>query len=290
MKFSIITPSFRNSEWLKLCIASVADQTEVQCEHIVQDSCSDDDTGNWLPSDPRVKAFIEKDTGMYDAINRGFQRAQGEILAYLNCDEQYLPGTLKTVGDFFDRNPAVEAVLADSIVTDPDGHYLCHRPSLVPKATSMWVRFPVLTSGIFLRGSVVRKRGIRFDEKWRALGDYWWVRDMVLRGVAIAVLPKLTSVFTDTGDNMMLKPNARRELEEMWKLAPAWIRWSKLVWTLQYRVRLALRAKTNRPPFDYSIYTRTSPNRRVVFHAARPTTFWKRHLTANSSASATQKS
>jgi len=44
LKFSIITPSFRNSAWLKLCIASVADQQGVELEHLVQDSCSDDGT------------------------------------------------------------------------------------------------------------------------------------------------------------------------------------------------------------------------------------------------------
>ena len=92
VNFSIITPSFRNSNWLKLCIASVADQQGVTFEHIVQDSCSDDGTRDWLPQDRRVKAFIEKDQGMYDAVNRGFKRAQGDIVAYLNCDEQYLPG------------------------------------------------------------------------------------------------------------------------------------------------------------------------------------------------------
>ena len=96
MKFSIVTPSFRNSQWLKLCIASVADQQGVELEHIVQDSCSDDGTQDWLPRDRRVSAFIEKDGGMYDAVNRGYCRAQGDILAYLNCDEQYLPGALKT--------------------------------------------------------------------------------------------------------------------------------------------------------------------------------------------------
>ena len=84
MNFSIVTPSFRNSGWLKLCIASVADQSDVECEHIVQDSCSDDGTQDWLPQDRRVRAFIEKDGGMYDAINRGYRRAQGDILAYLN--------------------------------------------------------------------------------------------------------------------------------------------------------------------------------------------------------------
>ena len=75
VKFSIITPSFRNSHWLKLCIASVADQQGVELEHIVQDSCSDDGTQDWLPHDRRVQAFIEKDGGMYDAVNRGYRRA-----------------------------------------------------------------------------------------------------------------------------------------------------------------------------------------------------------------------
>src|SRR6201997_1547101 len=71
MRFSVITPSFRNSDWLKLCIASVADQG-VECEHIIQDAGSDDGTLDWLPKDPRVKAYVEKDSGMYDAVNRGF--------------------------------------------------------------------------------------------------------------------------------------------------------------------------------------------------------------------------
>src|SRR6516164_1012504 len=108
MKFSIITPSFRSSKWLKLCIASVADQAGAEWEHIVQYSCSDDGTQDWLPQDPRVQAVIEKDGGMYDAVNRGFRRAKGDILAYLNCDEQYLPGALRTVNEFFERHPQIE--------------------------------------------------------------------------------------------------------------------------------------------------------------------------------------
>src|ERR1039458_7906042 len=100
MSISIITPSYRQSDWLKLCIASVADQG-VALEHIIQDAGSDDGTLDWLRQDSRVKAFVEKDAGMYDAVNRGLRRASGEILAYLNCDEQYLPGTLITVKAFF---------------------------------------------------------------------------------------------------------------------------------------------------------------------------------------------
>jgi glycosyltransferase involved in cell wall biosynthesis len=281
MKFSIITPSFRNSAWLKLCIASIADQSGVTFEHIVQDSCSDDDTKNWLPNETRVKAFIEKDSGMYDAVNRGFRRAQGDILAYLNCDEQYLPGALKRVGDFFDANPGVEVVFSDTIVTDADGNYICHRPSLVPGKASMWGRFPVLTCGVFIRRSVVHERGILFDTKWRDLGDFFWIRELVLRGVRMAVLPELTSIFADTGDNMNLKANALRERAKKWNMTPRWIKLLHPYWVVQCRARLALRTNTRRPPFDYSIYTMASPARRVVFHAAHPTTFWKGRLKLN---------
>src|ERR1043166_6286656 len=77
MSFSIVTPSYRNSGWLKLCVASVADQG-VQLEHIVQDAGSDDGTLDWLPHDPRVRAFVEKDQGMYDAVNRGLKRRSEE--------------------------------------------------------------------------------------------------------------------------------------------------------------------------------------------------------------------
>src|SRR4051812_12173129 len=114
LQFSIVTPSFRNSEWLRLCIPSVADQG-VELEHIVQDAGSDDGTLDWLPHDPRVKAYIEKDSGMYDAVNRGWKRANGEILAYINCDEQYLPGALQKVWDFFQANPAVEVLFGDIV-------------------------------------------------------------------------------------------------------------------------------------------------------------------------------
>ena len=95
---SIITPSFNQIEWLRLAVASVADQEGVEYEHIIQDGGTDgikeivqSEFGNL---GKRLQVFVEKDAGMYDAVNRGLRRASGEICAYLNCDEQYLPGTL----------------------------------------------------------------------------------------------------------------------------------------------------------------------------------------------------
>jgi len=278
MQFSIVTPSFRNSQWLRLCIASVADQEGVQFEHIVQDACSDDGTQDWLPKDPRVKAFIEKDQGMYDAVNRGFRRSSGELLAYLNCDEQYLPGALKKVGDYFAAHPDVDVVISDTVVTDAAGNYICHRFSLRPIGASLWVVFPVLTCALFIRRRVVDPMGIYFDTKWRDLGDLFWMMEFVKRKLNIAVLPEFTSVFADTGENMNLKPNAVREKELKWNMAPRWTKWARYPILVHNRLRLMARGAATQRPFDYSLYTLANPARRSTLHAARPTSFWKGRL------------
>jgi glycosyltransferase involved in cell wall biosynthesis len=278
MKFSIITPSFRNSNWLKLCIASVADQQGVELEHIVQDSCSDDGTQDWLPHDRRVKAFIEKDSGMYDAINRGYRRATGDILAYLNCDEQYLPGALKTVREFFEANPKIEVVLAGSIVTDGVGKYICHRHALVPHPQHIWFRFAALTSSIFIRRRVIHERGIFFDTRWRDLGDFHWVLTLIKSKVPIVVCDSFTSVFADTGENMNLKPNAIREKNETEVMIPRWVRMLKPVWIAQHRLRRIAAGHFSLKPTIYSIYTLQSPERRVRTDVSKPTAVWWNRL------------
>ena len=275
LKFSIITPSYRSCQWLPLCIASVADQEGVELEHIVQDSCSNDGTEELLKNDSRVKAYIEKDGGMYDAVNRGFSRAVGDILAYLNCDEQYLPGALKAVRNCFAENPQIDAVLSDTVVTDPQGNYICHRYSLVPRKHQIWVRFPVLTCSCFIRRSVVQDLGIRFDTRWKDLGDFFWIQEMVNRGLRFKVLPRLTSIFTDTGENMNLRPNAVRERQTKWEMAPQSVKLMKYPFVLLYRLRLAARGFLFQKPFQYAIYTLANSNQRLQRDALKPTSFWK---------------
>ncbi|HEX5398474.1 MAG TPA: glycosyltransferase [Verrucomicrobiae bacterium] len=278
MTFSIVTPSFRNSQWLKLCIASVADQEGVEYEHIVQDSCSDDDTRDWLPRDSRVRAFIEKDEGMYDAVNRGFRRASGDLLAYLNCDEQYLPGGLKAVHDFFEAHPETEVALAGSIVTDGEGKYICHRQQMVPHPQGIWFRFPILTSSVFIRRKVIAERGIFFDPRWRDLGDYHWILALMKQRVPMAVCEAFTSAFADTGENMNLKPNAIREKAATAAMTPRWVRALKPMWVFHHRLRRLTAGHFNLEPSNYSVYTRQSPDRRVTVEVPKPTAVWWNRL------------
>jgi glycosyltransferase involved in cell wall biosynthesis len=274
MQFSIVTPSFRNSDWLKLCIASVADQG-MELEHIVQDSCSDDGTQDWLRKDPRVKAFIEKDEGMYEAINRGLRRAQGRILAYLNCDEQYLPGALLAVKDFFDAHPEVDVLFADAVVMDVNGVYLFHRKALAPLHWHTSIcPLSTLTCATFFRREIV-ERGLIFDPKWHYVGDSAWVKRLLLKNVRMSVLRRFTSAFVHTGGNLSLNEKAQAEGRAFYLQAPRWLRAMRPAVLLHHRLRRWLGGVYSQAPFDYAIYTLAKTSKRVVRHVARPTGRWK---------------
>jgi glycosyltransferase involved in cell wall biosynthesis len=148
---------------------------------------------------------------MYDAVNRGFKRARGEILAYLNCDEQYLPGALAAVDRYFNEHPEIDVVFADAVVVKSDGEYICHRYALRPVLAYTWLRFSVLTCSMFLRRKVIDEQQLFFDTQWRDLGDIYWVEEVLKRGIPNGILRHMTSVFTDTGENMNLSANATRE-------------------------------------------------------------------------------
>ena len=75
MRFSIVTPSFRQLAWLKRAVRSVADQQGVEVEHIIQDAGTGPELEEWVRTHSTAQLFVEKDHGMYDAVNRGLARA-----------------------------------------------------------------------------------------------------------------------------------------------------------------------------------------------------------------------
>ncbi len=271
MRFSIITPSFRSSAWLKLCLASVADQG-VAMEHIVQDAGSDDGTLDWLLQDRRVKVFVEKDQGMYDAINRGLRRASGDILAYLNCDEQYLPGALPDVAAFFEQHPEIDVVFGDIVMVDPQGQYLYHRKVQTPLKYHTWTcQLSTLSCAMFFRRRLVFDHGLFFEPRWRAAGDGEWMVRLLQRRTKMAALGKFTSAFTCTGANMGTGENARRERRELFQSAPAWARTLKPMFILHHRLRRLFGGMYAQKPFSYDIFTSASPDQRQLQEVKHPT-------------------
>jgi glycosyltransferase involved in cell wall biosynthesis len=275
MRFSIITPSFNPSPWLNLCIASVADQ-RVELEHIVQDAGSTDGTLDWLEHDPRVMAIVERDSGMYDAVNRGLRRAQGDILAYLNCDEQYLPGCLEAVDRFFRKHPEVDVLFGDVVVVNSELNYMFHRKVQVPLTGHTWVaHLPVLTCATFFRRTILSHHGLFFDGRLRDVGDAEWMLRLLQNRICMATLQQFTSVFTMTGENMGAKPNAIRERQNLAASAPLLTRMLKPLFIVHHRLRRLTGGIYFQRPFSYGVYTLNSPARRVDFDVKRPGFRWR---------------
>ena len=95
--FSIITASYNYAEYIREMLDSVAGQEDVTFEHIIYDAGSTDGTLDIIKEYEHVSLFVEPDDGMSDAINKGFERASGEWVMWLNTDDRLHPGALKEV-------------------------------------------------------------------------------------------------------------------------------------------------------------------------------------------------
>lgn len=119
---SIVTPSYNQARYIRTTIDSVLSQDYPNLEYFVVDGGSTDGTVEILQSYGKKLNWVsEKDNGQADAINKGLHMAKGEILAYLNSDDIYLPGCLKQVGEYYHETKA-NWITGDCLTIDEDGH------------------------------------------------------------------------------------------------------------------------------------------------------------------------
>lgn len=126
-KISVITPTFNGIATLRETIESVRGQDYTNWEHIVMDGGSTDGTLDLLRSYPHLKVTSEKDKGHYHAMNKGIERASGEIVAILNSDDCYRPGALRQVASAFSQNPDWDALFCDVVYIDGNGEEIFRR-------------------------------------------------------------------------------------------------------------------------------------------------------------------
>lgn len=109
MLISIITVTYNSAETLRDTIESVLSQSHSDWEHIIVDGCSSDSTLSLIHQydsryNGRLKLISEKDSGIYDAMNKGLRLASGEIVGILNSDDFYTtPNVLKRVAEAFEK-------------------------------------------------------------------------------------------------------------------------------------------------------------------------------------------
>jgi glycosyltransferase involved in cell wall biosynthesis len=288
MQISIITPSYNMLDYVKRCRASVADQRGVDVEHIVADGGSTDGTVDWLmasaerlePGRPQplsgssFRFFSGKDAGMYDALNKGFDMASGEVVAWLNCDEQYLEGTLDLVRDAFAADPRLDILFGGALLIRPDGTLLAARKPYPARyayvATSHLYN---LSCAMFFRRRIWQD-GLRFDTRFRNLGDHDLVLRALRKGVHTSTISKPLSVFTFTGGNLSWTEGAQREAARLRNEAPGWARALHLPLTALRLGEKLINGGYHHGPVDYAIHEGDGSGPRRRFHVSRVSVKW----------------
>lgn len=124
---SILIPSFNQGRFIRACVDSILDQDYRPLRIHVVDGASSDDTVDVLKSYgpiPELDWISEPDKGVVDAVNKGFQRVEGEIVGIQSSDDMYLPGTISAVVDALKSSPNVGLVYGDTLKVDADGKEL----------------------------------------------------------------------------------------------------------------------------------------------------------------------
>ncbi len=122
-RISIVTPSYNQGQFIEETIRSVLLQGYPNLEYIIIDGGSSDNTIEIIKKYEKYFSYwvSEPDKGPTDAINKGWQRSSGEIVAYLNSDDAYLPGTLATIAETFQENTDARVVCGNELKIDSEG-------------------------------------------------------------------------------------------------------------------------------------------------------------------------
>ena len=175
---SIITPSYNQAEFLEQTICSVLDQENAEIEYMVVDGDSTDGSVEIIKRYARDLAWwvSEPDSGQACAINKGFARASGEIIAWLNSDDYYLPNTLSTVAKLFTKHPKAGLIYGDVLSVDGVGN-----PINVQHFDSYLLEdlmaFKIISQpAVFMRRSILERAGHLDDQYHFLLDHHLWLR------------------------------------------------------------------------------------------------------------------
>jgi glycosyltransferase involved in cell wall biosynthesis len=198
---SIVTPSYNQGRFIRATIESVLGQDYPNIEYFVMDGGSTDKTVNVLKEyGDRLTWVSEKDGGQTDAINKGLRQARGEIVAYLNSDDVYLPGTLRRVVETFQANPDVDFVYGDFHAIDEQGG-LIDKIKTIPFDRDILVYDAnyICQPASFYRKRMIDEIGL-FDDSLRFLMDYEFFMRAAKRKVGFKMIPAYLSAIRFHGD------------------------------------------------------------------------------------------
>jgi glycosyltransferase involved in cell wall biosynthesis len=125
-KISIVTPSFNQGQYIEETILSIINQNYPNLEYIIIDGGSTDNTVEIIKKYEQHLAYwvSEKDKGQSEAINKGFRKATGDIVCWINSDDFFMPGSLLKVGERFAKDDSLDLLNGHCLLIDEHSNIL----------------------------------------------------------------------------------------------------------------------------------------------------------------------
>jgi len=190
-RISVVTPALNQAPYIEATLRSVLDGPVQPAEYIVLDGGSTDGTAATIERHAGRLTFwaSEPDDGQYDAIARGFERTTGDVMAWLNAGDLFLPWALQLASDLFDRFPQVEWLTTQRpLVLDERGvavqsEYVggyardSFRAGVNLPGGDWFARAGIQQESTFWRRSLWERAGGRIATELRYAGDFeLWLR------------------------------------------------------------------------------------------------------------------
>ena len=220
-RISIVTPSYNQAKFIGWTVRSVLLQRYPDLEYVVMDGGSTDGTMQVLApyADRFAHLVSERDKGQSDAIQRGFERCSGDIMAYLNSDDMLAPGALGFVARFFAENPEIDVVYSHRCTVDAHNKVLWYW--LLPRHSdwymSRWDLIPQETC--FWRRRLFEKCG-NVDASYRFAMDYdLFVRFMQAAPGRTVRVNRFLGVFREHGEaktSTLMQSIGAQEIKRVW--------------------------------------------------------------------------
>jgi GT2 family glycosyltransferase len=175
---SIITPSYNQAKYLEQTIQSVLTQDYPRIEYIVIDGASTDGSVDIIKKYQNKLAYwvSEKDKGQAEAINKGFAKATGDIVAWLNSDDYYLPNAISSAMKVFDENPDVVLIYGNMLAVDENGttfNTLAYRQLTLEDLLCFQI---IGQPAVFMRRSALEKSGGLDTNFHFMLDHHLWIK------------------------------------------------------------------------------------------------------------------
>lgn len=212
---TIVTIVYNGEKYLQECIDSIQNQTYKHIEYIVIDGGSNDRTLEIIKSNEKVidSWISESDNGISDAFNKGINRANGEIIGILNCDDLYNEFTIQELANSYLKNDRSEGVYYGDIRYFGDDQSY----ELVPRIKNIWKYMSIYHPATFVCKSVYQNFGV-FSEDFKYAMDVELLHRFLHKGVPFIYIPKTLTNFRLEGTSDIHYKKSYREFYESVKM------------------------------------------------------------------------